>query len=518
MKKFFMIICYWVLILNYSIAQVPTFSIRYPFQLKNSIFKNSLEINNKYYTVGGLLDYTTFSKDGYIVCVDKNGTEIFSKQQKDVDSLDNPLILSNIVNIDNYLFASGIVGKLDSNVAFGYTYDPILIKYDTLGNVIWTRKDYRTSNRLFNYSYDLKFLNQNLYHIGNTLYVDAQANPKSVNSVIILMDTSGNVIKQQEFDFSISDKFETARDFAPLPSGEFLLSGQLSNNGNGGKRNGFLSKLDSAGNVIWFKSYGEVGRLDDLNSVTVLADGNYLACGWRARDENPTGEQSAWDAWLVKVNPLNGDTIWTKTVNAAYYNYFIKTFEQPNGDLITAGGGGYADSANADAQIMRLDSLGNKLWVKRYGWPFDTITFNTSAENIYDFIQTSDGGYMIVGDARRYNTPTPQQSGWLLKLDSNGCLLAGCGSVGLVEYEVFSTLTFKAYPNPAQDRVQLAGELQDGDVITLYDFTGKILHHQVINSSEIPEIAVSEYANGIYLLSLYRSGYNKATQKLVIAR
>ena len=167
---------------------------------------------------------------------------------------------------------------------------------------------------------------------------------------------------------------------------------------------------------------------------------------------------------------------------------------------------------------MRLDSNGNKLWVKRYGWPADTITTQPSGENIYDFIKTSDGGYMIVGDARGYNTPTPQQSGWLLKLDSNGCLVAGCGSVGLVEYEVFSSLTFKAYPNPAQDRVQLAGELQDGDVITLYDFTGKILYQQVINSSEMPEIAVSEYANGIYLLSLYRSGYNKATQKLVIAR
>ena len=430
----------------------------------------------------------------------------------------NPLILTKIVNIDNYFYASEIIGKLESNVAFGYTYDPILIKYDTLGNLIWYRNDYRSTNHLFYNSYDLKYLNENLIHVGNTLYIDTQANPKGVNSVIILMDTSGNVIKQQEFDFSISDKFETARDFEPLPNGNFLLTGQLSNNGNGGKRNGFLSKLDSAGNVIWFKSYGEQGRLEDLNSVIVIADGNYLACGWRARDENPTGEQAAWDAWLVKVNPLIGDTIWTKTVNGAFFNAGIKVFKLANKDLILGGEGGNADSAISDAQIIRLDSNGNKLWVKRYGWPADTITTQPSGENIYDFIKTSDGGYIIVGDARGYNTPTPQQSGWLLKLDSNGCLVAGCGSVGLVEYEVFSSLTFKAYPNPAQDQVQLAGELQDGDVITLYDFTGKILYQQVINSSEIPEIAVSEYANGIYLLSLYRSGYNKATQKLVIAR
>ena len=78
----------------------------------------------------------------------------------------NPLILTKIVNIDNYFYASEIIGKLESNVAFGYTYDPILIKYDTLGNLIWYRNDYRSTNHLFYNSYDLKYLNENLIHVG----------------------------------------------------------------------------------------------------------------------------------------------------------------------------------------------------------------------------------------------------------------------------------------------------------------------------------------------------------------
>ncbi len=520
MKKFIVFIYIWLNFANISLAQQPTFSKRYPLPNLDlgSVFISTIELNNKFYTAGWLFNNSTFTDDGYLVCIDNSGNKIFSKYQREIDSIPDALILLDITKVDNYLYASGIVAHSDTNFVRGFTQDPIVIKYDTLGNVIWYRNDYRTGIRYFYSSADLTLVENKLVHLGTTVYEDNQAKFTSQNSVIFWLDTSGNVIKQKEYNLSTQDKFELARDFEPLSDGGFLLTGQLTNAGNGGKRNGFMMRADSLGNKIWFKSYGEQGRLEDLNSVLFLTDGNYLACGWRARDENPTGEQAAWDAWLVKVNPLNGDTIWTKTVNAAFYNAGVRAFELANGDIMLGGEGGNLDSANGDAQIIRLDSFGNKIWVKRYGWPADTITNQTSAENIYDFIKTSDGGYMIVGDARGYNTPTPQQSGWLLKLDSNGCLIAGCGSVGLVEYEVFTTLTFKAYPNPAQDRVQLAGELQDGDVLTLYDFTGKILHQQVINSSELPEIAVSEYANGIYLLSLYRSGYKSATQKLVIAR
>ena len=518
MKKYFIIICYWIIFSNDLKAQQSTFSNRYPYFNYNSNFTSVLEFENKFYAVGALFNPSTFTDDGYIVCIDKNGNKKFSKFQREIDSISLFLILDNINFYGTDIYVSGKVARYDTNYVRGFTQDPFLIKYDTLGNVIWYRNDYRTSNRYFYTSTDLVFVRNSFIHLGNTVYEDAQGNGISQNPVIFWIDTAGNVIDQKEYNLASNEKFEYAQDFEPLADGGFLLSGQLSNGGSGGNRNGFLARMDSLGNKIWFKSYGEAGRLEDFYTSTILKDGNYLACGWRARDEFPTGINSAWDAWLVKVNSLNGDTIWTQTVNAAYYNRFTRAIEQSNGDLIIGGEGGNADSANADAQIMRLDSLGNKLWVKRYGWPFDTITFNTSAENIYDFIKTSDGGYMIVGDARGYNTPTPQQSGWLLKLDSNGCLVAGCGSVGIVEFEVFSTLIFKAYPNPAQDEVTISGELQDGDIITFFDFTGKLLEQRSINSSELPTFDVSNYANGIYLLQLYRSGYNKTMQKLMIAR
>ena len=518
MKSKILLLIAVVFLQQLAFAQVNTFSKRYPYPNNGSNFYSSKELNNNFYSVGWLLNYSNFTDRGYFVKTDKNGNEIFKTYLQEGDSLSTTLLFKQIVAKDDYLYASGIVILNDTSYQRGYSRDPILVKYDTLGNVIWYRKDYRAPLRHYFYSNSLTIVGNQLINVGDNIKENTQGQTIGQNIYIFWMDTFGNVMQQKELDFSISDKFETARNFQPLDDGGFLLTGQLSNNGNGSQRNGFMARMDSAGNTIWFKSYGDVGRLDDLYSASKLEDGNYLASGWRARDEDLIGVNSAWDAWLVKVNPLNGDTIWTKTVNAAYANYFLKTFEQSNGDLIIGGGGGNADSANADAQIMRLDSLGNKIWVKRYGWPFDKITYDVSRENIYDFIQTSDGGYMIVGDGRGYNTPTPQQSGWLLKLDSNGCLVAGCGSVGMVEFEVFKALTFTAYPNPAQNEVSISGELQDGDVITFFDFTGKLLEQRSINSSELPTFDVSNYANGIYLLQLYRSGYNKTMQKLMIAR
>ena len=500
---------------EYTIAQLSTFTKVYPFSNQITSFYGFTELNGKYYISGYLVKPADFSVRGYLVKADMAGNSIFDVIREDGDSLEPSLIYHKVLAIGSSLYVSGKVLFYDT-VLNREVLDPVFAKYDTLSNELWFRKDYGFGSRNFATSKDFIYRNNQILTLGSTIYEATTGQSRTQNTVLFWMDTAGNVSKFKEFTFSTQHKYEDGSDLEPLPDGGFIITGQLTNAGNGGQRNGFLAKMDSAGNKVWFKSYGEQGRLEDLNSVIVLADGNYLACGWRARDENPTGEQAAWDAWLVKVNPLNGDTIWTKTVNAAFYNRFTRAFEQSNGNLIIGGAGGNADSANTDAQIMRLDSLGNKLWAKRYGWPYNPINNAISAENIYEFKQTSDGGYMFVGDARDFINGSGLQSGWLLKLDSNGCLVAGCGSVGMVEYEVFKTLTFTAFPNPAQNEISISGELQDGDVITFFDFTGKLLEQRVINSSELPTFDVSGYANGIYLLQLYRSGYDKVVRKVVV--
>ena len=497
-------------------AQPKTFSKVYPFINNSTIFFDAVELNGKLYSCGWMVNNLDRTDRGLLVGTDQIGNQIYNSIKEDGDSINPTLLYKQILLLENTIYCSGYLVTFDSST-LGYKKDAILAKYDTLGNELWYRKNYGFGSRNFSNSTDLMYHNNKILHLGSTVY-EAQPSQSSrtQNTVLFWVDTSGNIINFKEFSLSTQHKYEIGSDLEPLADGGFLITGQLTNNGGGGQRNGFIAKFDSAGNTIWFKIYGEQGRLEDLNSVTVLADGNYLACGWRARDEDLTGVNAAWDSWLVKVNPLNGDTIWTKTVNAAYYNAGVRVYELANGNLMVGGEGGNLDSANGDAQIMQLDALGNKLWAKRYGWPYNPVNNAVSAENIYEFKQTSDGGYMFVGDARDFINGSGLQSGWLLKLDSNGCLVAGCGSVGMVEYEVFKTLTFTAYPNPAQNEVSISGELQDGDVLTFFDFTGKLLEQRVINSSELPTFDVSGYANGIYLLQLYRSGYDKVVRKVVV--
>ena len=501
---------------NEVYSQSINFNGLYSDSSFSSSFTSTIEMNTKMYSVGVVSSISGSGKKGYFIATDKFGNSLFKKKFKSPDTGYNSIAFSDLVQGGDYFYITGTLYKLDTTRERGYTVDPIVLKYDTLGNLIW----YKSLDISSRYFYDLPKIT---YHLGRIRIVSSIVFEGpflfdiKFRNIYLVFDTNGNYLDSEIYWNFGNYPFEFITDNIPLENGKMILTGFRSFSKPQYRDNGLVFKVDSLGRTIWQKYYGDTAIKHHLISAVKLKDGNVLACGYKARITDSTGLNKHYDAWLVKLNPINGDTIWTKTVKSFYYSSASMIFELNSGDLILAGGKVEVGRYDPVAEIMRTDHQGNLLWTKRYDWGTDSIALKTTFETVYSIIQTENGGLVLSGNAQGIN-PIVQQSGWLLKLDSNGCLVAGCGSVGIVEYEVFSSLTFKAYPNPAQDRVQLAGELQDGDVVTLYDFTGKILHQQVINSSEIPEIAVSEYANGIYLLSLYRSGYNKATQKLVIAR
>jgi photosystem II stability/assembly factor-like uncharacterized protein len=86
--------------------------------------------------------------------------------------------------------------------------------------------------------------------------------------------------------------------------------------------------------------------------------------------------------------------------------------------------------------------------------------------------------------------------------------------------EVTETLQFEIFPNPAREKIQVAGHvLQDyGGKVEIYDLNGrKLLEKQIPAGSETIEVAVSSLQSGIYFCKIITEKGN-ATNKLIIQK
>ena len=159
--------------------------------------------------------------------------------------------------------------------------------------------------------------------------------------------------------------------------------------------NGEIDDTFFQGEVAWIKSFGGTGD-DTAREAIVTADGGYAILGFsNSTDGDLQGKSTnVNDYWLLRLN-AEGELLWSKT-------YGGSKDDRGQGIIQTADGGfaitGYAMSDDGDASnnegfhdnwILRLDSNGNILWERSFGF--------SGHDHSYDVIQTADGGFFFVG-------------------------------------------------------------------------------------------------------------------------
>ena len=115
-------------------------------------------------------------------------------------------------------------------------------------------------------------------------------------------------------------------------------------------------------------------------SVLQTNDGGYIIAGQTSN--------SAGSAYIIRTNGI-GDTLWTKVYGGNLSQVFYKIRNTNDGGYILCGvthGLGYY---GYNYLMLKINSSGVTLWQKGYGGYGD--------ENANDVIQTSDGGFALVG-------------------------------------------------------------------------------------------------------------------------
>ena len=216
-------------------------------------------------------------KDIYILYIDKNGKEIWSKAIGGKED--------DVAN-DIKLTADGgfvVVGGTESYGAG--SSDFYVLKFDGKGKFLWDKVYGEANEDVLNTVAATP--NGGFVVAGKTKSFGS----KHSDIDIINYDKNGKTIWHKIFGF---DSKEWANDIIRIPGGGYLLAGTTKSFGFG-KFDFYLLEIDSKGSSVWANVYGGENK-DMAHALTRMADGTILVVG-----ETESFGQGGYDFMMIEL-------------------------------------------------------------------------------------------------------------------------------------------------------------------------------------------------------------------------
>lgn len=249
------------------------------------------------------------------------------------------------------------------------------------------------------------------------------------------------LIKQWDKRFG-GTNYESLYALIQNSDGSYILGGYSNSDINGDKSqlswaspDYWIIKIDSSGIKQWDKRYGGFG-VDHLQSLQQTTDNGYILAGYSLSGISGDKSQSNWDPslsttdyWVVKIDSV-GNKLWDKRFGGNYWDYLLSV-QQTNDNGYILGGYSLSDSSGDKTQhgwggwdywIVKIDSSGNKQWDKRYGGTSNEVFQSIIKSNNNSYILCGLSSSRITGDKSQDNWDTISYTTdyWIVKIDSLG--------------------------------------------------------------------------------------------------
>jgi len=183
--------------------------------------------------------------------------------------------------------------------------------------------------------------------------------------------------------------------------GGYIISGRTFSFG-AGQTDCYLIKTDSSGTELWSKTFG--GDDDEwCRSVQQTLDGGYILTG------NTGYAPLDFDIFVTKTD-ASGIEQWSQTFGGIAYDISYKVQQTSDGGYVICGYTSSFGAGAGDVYLIKTDTSGFEQWSETYG--------KTEWEAGYDVQQTSDGGYIIVGQTQ--SSGAGVEDVYLIKTDITG--------------------------------------------------------------------------------------------------
>ena len=277
--------------------------------------------------------------------------------------------------------------------------DVFVVKTDLFGDTLWTRT-------FGGDAHDIGHSVQQTQEGGFVIAGVTLSFGDGALAYLIKIDTDGNAVWSKTFGGSDNDRCYAVQQTS---DGGYVLAGSTTSFGNG-HNDVWLIKTDSAGGLVWQRTYGGEGY--ELSSdVKQTEDGGLILVG-------STGSTPSVGTrvWLIKTD-ATGDTLWTRTYGDSLDMQGDAVYPTDDGGYIIAGRVGIFNRGRTSVLVIKTDTVGDTLWTRSYAGSFPGW-----AEDVR---QTIDGGYIVTGYSLSFDIGDYSGSILLLKLDASGTLVWG---------------------------------------------------------------------------------------------
>lgn len=396
------------------------------------------------------------------------------------------------------------------------------MRLDANFDTLWTRRFGSDSSEMSLKFYHMLYLPRDTaFLLSGRKNLDPGQGGTKAKGWLVKMDTSGQVLWERAYGDNSSSTWygHTISNIAKTPDGGFIAVGFQQTT-----RGGWAFKVDSMGNKEWEKFYGQDPPYMWYN-VIPTQDSNYVLAGEYQTDSTPNNRTGM----MQKIDG-QGNELWRKY-------YFLPassdTGSRINGAIETADGRIFMfgtkrntciGPCNYDKNGFLQSTLpgGEREWHRTPAEAGAEDGDGTGPDNILlDVRPTSDGGFIGVGyiDPPLSSPDTVLPDIWLLKLDSLGCDTPGC-AVPTLSWPEAPAKSFELFPNPndGQFTVRSAGEKGRFEAtLSVRDMQGRTVLRKELHGRypHEEELHLPRTASGVHFVE-WKEGTESYVEKMVV--
>ena len=484
--------------------QAQNFNIAERYGLFTLTLTGVNTVNNNYYFIGyGQDSISPLKVHGYFIKYSHSGDLRYIRQFDDTSGIDTFTDFDGIKwNGENFVVSAHVEGTGNANKIS-------LFKIDTNGNYSQPKNFYDATNRN-QYSNKVIISNNYTYIIGGV-----QKQNYEVNIRLIKLDSNFSEVWIK--DFGVTGKTDRSYSATQLANGNIVIGAHRYDanrvNGTRYKEQTWIFEIDTAGNMVR-QFLDPDTRTGPAKGITQTADGGFVYCGRKQSYWNGNSTYY-YGGTIAKLKPDFSEKEWENLVTDSLGN--ISSLEQ----IIKVSADSYVGVGNDASEpldsswiwtraglITKFNSNGKIKW-KRYYFGKEVMT-RYDRNYLFDLTLDQEGNFVSAGQVEQDQGPN---LGWIVKLDSNGCLTpSNCGypSLNVVE-KMKLAKDIIVYPNPFSETLQIESE-NPIDEIQVFDVFGKLVFQ---NAKPTNQLEVGFLPNGIYLLKLKAANGEWVTQKVV---
>ncbi|MDD5572022.1 MAG: T9SS type A sorting domain-containing protein [Bacteroidales bacterium] len=470
LAKYFFVVLIIILMSYYAKSQVK-FQKIYSGNSYDYGFSVKQADDEGYFIFGNTSSFGSGNTDIIVIRTDKFGTPIWKKFYGST-GIDYGRFVEKTQD-NNFLICGYTNNTADT------TYDVLLMKVDTAGNLLW-EKHYGGNDWDMGHCVLQSGLN---YYIAGETYSYGK---KNSNFYLIKTDTDGDTVFTKTYG---GDSADVAKSIIECRDGNLLIGGYTKSSGAGGA-DFYLVKIKKNGDTLWTKTHGDIND-NFANSVSLTSDTGISIAGY-----------------TIVSGRTNTNYLYIKTDSTGNFQWDFKEYfktENQNFNYVMECPNGYIGLIGCRAnQSAGAEDMMFVVFVNNSGW-IDTKLFGDVKRDEGVYAQpTSDSGYVIVGNTESYSTT--YSSIFLVKTDKNYNSSATVISVNLgVNENNIENKSFFVYPNPNNGKfgIMLNGNINEKMNIVIYSMQGKMIYSsQENNNAGIKKIDISGFANGLYMINI----------------